>query len=193
MAVDPIRSAGDPQTRVVGTQTAELFEEHGRMVYGLCRALLRDPDDADDATQVTFISAYKSLLGGNQVREPAAWLATIARNECTARARARMREPLPLVDADLGHTQGPESELDRRAVVEELQQAISELPEKQREAVVLRDLYGLQYTEVSAALGMSVASVESLLFRARRSLRVSLKPLASGVLAVPVAVREGIA
>jgi RNA polymerase sigma factor (sigma-70 family) len=174
-------------------QTAELFEEHGRMVYGLCRALLRDPDDADDATQVTFISAYKSLLGGNQVREPAAWLATIARNECTARARARMREPLPLVDADLGHTQGPESELDRRAVVEELQQAISELPEKQREAVVLRDLYGLQYTEVSAALGMSVASVESLLFRARRSLRVSLKPLASGVLAVPVAVREGIA
>ena len=58
---------------------------------------------------------------------------------------------------------------------------------------MLRDLYGLRYTEVSAALGMSVASVESLLFRARRSLRVSLKPLASGALIVPVAIREGIA
>lgn len=193
MVVDPIRGAGDPQTRVAGARTAALFEQHGRMVYGLCRALLRDPNDADDATQSTFISAYRSLLGGSEVREPAAWLATIARNECTARAHARMREPLPLLDADLGHAQGPEAELDRKAVVEDLQQAISKLPEKQREAVVLHDLYGLQYTEVSAALGMSVASVESLLFRARRSLRISLKPLASGALAVPMAVREGIA
>ena len=193
MAIDPSRSAGDPQRRVAGTHTAQLFEEHGRMVYGLCCALLRDPDDADDATQSTFISAYKSLLGGRDVLEPAAWLATIARNECSARAHARMREPLPLLDADLGQIQGPEAELERRAAVEDLQQAISGLPEKQREAVVLRDLYGLQYTEVSAALGMSVASVESLLFRARRSLRVSLKPLASGALLVPVAVREGVA
>ena len=193
MPVDPSRSVGDPQTRVAGTRTAELFEEHSRMVYGLCRALLRDPDDADDATQATFVSAYTSLLGGGVVREPAAWLATIARNECTARGRARMREPLPLLDADLGHTHGPEAELERKSVVAELQNAISQLPEKQREAVVLRDLYGLRYTEVSAALGMSIASVESLLFRARRSLRVSLKPLASGALTVPVAVREGIA
>lgn len=193
MAVDPIRGAGDPQTRVAGMQTAELFEEHSRMIYGLCRALLRDPNDADDATQSTFVSAYKSLLGGGVVQEPAAWLAAIARNECAARAHARMREPLPLIDADLGHVQGPEAELDRKTSVEELQSAIAELPENQRAAVVLRDLYGLKYTEVAAALGMSVASVESLLFRARRSLRVSLKPLASGALVVPVALRDAIA
>ena len=193
MAVDPIRGAGDPPTRVAGAQTHALYEAHARMVYGLCRALLRDPDDADDATQATFISAYRSLLGGNDVREPAAWLATIARNECTARAQARMREPLPLLEADLRQAPGPEEELERRAVIEDLQQAIAGLPEKQREAVVLRDLYGLRYTEVGAALGMSVASVESLLFRARRSLRISLKPLAGGALTVPIAVREGIA
>ncbi len=193
MAVDPLRGAGDPQARVAGAQTHAFFEQHARMVYGLCRSLLRDPDDADDATQATFISAYTSLLAGNHVHQPAAWLATIARNECTARAQARMREPLPLLDADLGHEQGPEAEHERRAAVEQLQQAIAELPERQREAVVLRDLYGLQYAEVGAALGMSVASVESLLFRARRSLRISLKPLASGALTVPIAVREGIA
>ena len=193
MAVDPIRGAGDPQLRVAGAQTHALFEQHARMIYGLCRALLRDPDDADDATQATFISAYRSLLGGSDVREPAAWLATIARNECASRAQARMREPLPLLDADLGHTQGPEVELERKAVVAELQRAIAGLPDKQREVVVLRDLYGLHYTEVGAALGMSVAAVESLLFRARRSLRISLKPLAGGALTVPIAVREGIA
>ena len=193
MAVDPISDGGDPQVRVAATYTHELFEAHARMVYGLCRALLRDPDDADDATQATFTAAYRSLLGGNRVRDAGAWLATIARNECAARARARMREPLPLLETDLSHTDGPEAELERQALVAELQQAIAMLPEKQREAVVLRDLYGLRYTEVGAALGISVASVESLLFRARRNLRVSLKPLASGALAVPVAVREGIA
>jgi len=193
VAVDPIRADGDPQLRVAVVRTHELFEQHAGMVYGLCRALLRDPDHADDATQATFISAYRSLLGGNRVRDPAPWLATIARNECLTRSRARMREPLPLQDADLGHVHGPEAELERKAVVSELQQAIAELPEKQREAVVLRDLYGMPYTEVGAALGISVASVESLLFRARRTLRVSLKPLASGALTVPVAVREGIA
>jgi len=193
VAVDPIRGAGDLQTQAAGCRTAELFEQHGRMVYALCRALLRDPDDADDATQSTFISAYKALLGGSAVREPAAWLATIARNECGARAQARMREPLPLFETDAGHAASVDEELERKALVEELQHAIALLPDKQREAVVLRDLYGLPYSEVGVALGMSVAAVESLLFRARRSLRVSLRPLVGGALAVPVAVREGIA
>ena len=98
MPPDPIPATGDPHARVAGAQTRELFDEHSRMVYGLCRTLLRDPDDADDATQATFLSAYRSLLGGTVPLEPAAWLATIARNECRARARARMREPLPLLD-----------------------------------------------------------------------------------------------
>ncbi len=193
MASDPIRLAGGPTERAAGERAAELFQEHGRMVYGLCRLLLRDPVEADDATQATFVSAFKSLLGGGAVREPAAWLGTIARNECRARSHARMREPLPLHDDDLGHVRGPHEEANRRMAVEEIREAIAELPEKQREAVVLRDLYGLRYDEVGAALGVSRPSVEALLFRARRSLRASLKPLASGALAVPIAVREGIA
>jgi RNA polymerase sigma-70 factor (ECF subfamily) len=155
--------------------------------------LLRDPVEADDATQATFVSAFKALLGGGAVREPAAWLATIARNECRGRSHARMREPLPLLDSDLGHAHGPHEEVNRRLAVEEIREAIAELPEKQREAVVLRDLYGLRYDEVGAALGLSRPAVEALLFRGRRRLRASLKPLASGALTVPLAVREGIA
>lgn len=193
MASDPIRLAGGPTERAAGERVGELFREHGRVVYGLCRMLLRDPVEADDATQATFVSAFKALLGGGAVRDPAAWLAAIARNECRARAHARMREPLPLHDDDLAHGHGPHEEVNRRLAVEEIREAISELPDKQREAVVLRDLYGLRYDEVGAALGLSRASVEALLFRARRRLRVSLKPLASGALVVPVAVREGIA
>ncbi len=52
MATDPLRLADDPHVQVVGQRLTELFEEHGRMVYGLCRTLLRNPDDADDATQL---------------------------------------------------------------------------------------------------------------------------------------------
>lgn len=193
MPGNPLRIAGSSSHRAAGERAAELFREHGRMVYGLCRMLLRDPVEADDATQATFVSAFKALLGGGAVREPAAWLATIARNECRGRSQARMREPLPLLDADVGHGREPHEEVNRRFAVEEIREAIAGLPEKQREAVVLRDLYGLRYDEVGAALGLSRASVEALLFRGRRRLRVSLKPLAGGALAVPIAVREGIA
>ena len=150
--------------------------------------LLRNPVEADDATQATFVSAFGALLRGADVRDPPAWLATIARNECRGRAHARMREP-GLLEADLARSPGPHEEVTRLMAVAEIREAISELPEKQREAVVLRDLYGLRYEEVGAALGVSRASVESLLFRARRRLRVSLKPLVGGALVVPIAVR----
>ena len=76
---------------------AELFEAHGRMVYGVCRLILRDATEAEDAAQQTFLSAYRGLLAGQEPREPSAWLATIARNECRARLRSRSTAPLILV------------------------------------------------------------------------------------------------
>jgi len=179
--------------RAAAARTHALFDEHSRVIYGLCRVLLRDAHEADDATQATFVAAYGSLLGGTVPLDGGAWLAAIARNECAARARARMRQPLPLVDLEIAVVEGPETELARRDAVEELRRAIADLPERQREAVVLRDLYGLHYAEVGAALGLSVPSVESLLFRARRQLRVRLKPLSGGALVVPLGVREGLA
>ena len=64
------------------------------MVYGVCRLILRDPIDAEDAAQQTFLSAYRGLLAGQEPRDPSAWLGTIARNECRSRLRARQTEPL---------------------------------------------------------------------------------------------------
>src|SRR5205823_6250648 len=71
-----------------------LYSRHARMVSALCRLLLREQTEAEDAAQQTFLSAYRALLRGVEPREPAAWLATIARNECRARIRGRMRSPL---------------------------------------------------------------------------------------------------
>jgi RNA polymerase sigma factor (sigma-70 family) len=196
MSVDPISALPSrPSPGAAGALLGELYSQHSRMVYGICRMLLRDPNEAEDATQQVFLSAYRNLLTGTEVRDPAAWLGTIARNACRRRATARMREPLGIVD-DEPTLVGPsveETALGREAAAA-LYAELAVLPEKQREAVVLRDLYGLRYDEVATALGTSRPAVEALLFRARRRLQRRLRPgFAAGVLVVPLAVQESIA
>src|SRR5918995_3677852 len=65
-----------------GLRVGALFDEFAPMVLAVCRFNLRDPQAAEDAAQETFLSAHRSLLSGTRARDPAAWLATIARNEC---------------------------------------------------------------------------------------------------------------
>jgi RNA polymerase sigma factor (sigma-70 family) len=188
--------AGRPSTEEAGGRIAALFDSHGRMILGLSRFLLRDADEADDATQQTFLSAYRSLLSGTEPRNPAQWLAEIARNECRGRIAARMREPLPLAATVEATGHDPADAADQIELIDELKAAIAELPDRQREAVVLRDFYGLSYREVATAMTVSVPVVESLLFRARRRLdrRLGTLPrLAQGALAVPLALRDELA
>jgi RNA polymerase sigma-70 factor (ECF subfamily) len=184
--------SGRPDPGAAATRVASLFEAHGRMVYGLCRLLLRDATDAEDAAQQTFVSAYGALLRGSVVGDPSAWLAAAARNECPARLRRREREPVSMHQAavELLRSSAPDAThvLEGTAVRE----ALAELPLRQREAVVLRDVLGFRTREVGAMLGLSRPAVEALVFRARRRLRVRLRAAAT-VLAVPVALREGLA
>jgi RNA polymerase sigma factor (sigma-70 family) len=154
---------------------ARLYEQHGAMVLAICRRLLRDPSEAEDAAQQTFLSAQRALQNGSRVHEPAAWLATIARNECVTRSRARRREPPP-TDAEPTMV-GPDAHADaeRRERVESLRDAIGSLPEQQREAILLREVRGLSYDEVAESLALSPSAVESLLFRARKGLQIRLR------------------
>src|SRR6185436_12091410 len=93
-AAEELSRADRSDRGAAGERLSELFARHGATVLGLCRILLRQPEEAEDASQQTFLSAYRSLLNGVEPRDPAAWLATIARNECRARIEQRMREPL---------------------------------------------------------------------------------------------------
>jgi RNA polymerase sigma factor (sigma-70 family) len=132
--------------------------------------------EAEDAAQQTFLSAHRELVNGSEPRESAAWLATIARNECWARIRSRMREPLPSADVDQEQSlSDPVAEAIRRADLAALWQAIRELPPQQREALLLREFGGLSYEELGRALAVSTPAVESLLFRARSGLRTRLR------------------
>jgi RNA polymerase sigma-70 factor (ECF subfamily) len=182
---DPVR-AGRFQPKRPAEFLAELFDAHAPMVLGLCRALLRNAHDAEDAAQQTFLSAYASLLAGTRPRDAGAWLSTIARNECRTRAHRRMREPLPVAETETVAPATPAVAADMEA----LRVALAGLPGQQRQAFVLREFSGLSYDELAAALDVSVPAVESLLFRARRQLRASLRSAAAAAFSFPAAARE---
>ena len=183
------QSAGRQRPQAAGALVRELFAEHGRMVLGLCRLLLRDQHDAEDAAQQVFLSAHQAVLRGTVPRDRAAWIAAIARNECRARVRARMREPLalPELPSDLPD---PLVAAIHAADLDAVWAALGALPRRQRNALVLREVGGLSYHELGRALGVSHSAVESLLFRARQQLR---RVLASAHVAAPVALRDQLA
>jgi RNA polymerase sigma factor (sigma-70 family) len=166
---------GRPGNGAAAARTEELYGRYVRTVSGLCGALLRDRAEAEDATQQTFLSAHRALLNGTDPREPAAWLATIARNECWARIRGRMRRPLPSSELETASDRhDPLAEAIRGADLAALWRAIEGLPRPQRDALLLREFGGLSYDELAEALAVSAPAVESLLFRARQRLRVQL-------------------
>lgn len=157
------------------------------MVLGLCRLLLRDPVEAEDAAQQTFVSAQRAVLGGVVPRDPPAWLAAIARNECRARLRSRPTQPLPLEAIASGRPDPFDAAIDR-ADFEAVWAALAALPRRQRRALLLREVGGLTYAELGVALGVPQTAVQSLLFRARRQLRDAVG--AVGSLWAPIALRE---
>ncbi|HSP72395.1 MAG TPA: sigma-70 family RNA polymerase sigma factor, partial [Gaiellaceae bacterium] len=169
-------AAGRLEREAARARASALFVEHGVLVERLCMALLRDRQEAEDAAQQAFLSAYRSLLAGTEPREEAAWLATIARNECLQRIRARMRRPIASVELD---EEAASADVHRDAVARshaaQLWQEIRSLPDQQRDAVILREFAGLSYEELAVALGITKPAVESLLFRARGRLRSRLE------------------
>jgi len=181
-----MRSPADPPTpnrrdSTVASRVEQLYRSHVGLVRSVCRSLLRDRIEAEDAVQQTFLSAQKALLNGSTPRDAAAWLAMIARNESLARMRARMREPLP-VEID-GHGAAPDVHVAalQRHEASELIGAFSQLPIRQREAILLKEMRGFSSQEVAAELSLTAAAAESLLFRARRRLRVALQGAVAGL------------
>ena len=178
-----------PHAAAAGALLDELFRVHGRMVLGLCRVLLRDPHDAEDAAQQVFLSAHAAVLRGSRPRDAAPWLATIARNECRARIRMRMRQPLelPEIPSDLPD---PLVVAIRAVDLDAIWSALASLPRRQRRAILMRELGGMSYHELGRALGVSHSAVESLLFRARQQLRATLTT--AQLAAAPIALRDAL-
>jgi RNA polymerase sigma-70 factor (ECF subfamily) len=191
-----LKLAETPDTpRAAGAETpalliGKLYEQHYRMIRALCQLLLKDPADAEDAAQQTFLSAFGSMIDGTVPRSPAPWLATIARRECWTRSAQRRRRPLTLdeTNAPVSAADNPLEDAIRNADLAALWNAINSLPRQQRSAFLMREFSGLSYAEVAHALGASESAIESLLFRARRQVRDGLESAVStvNVLATPI-------
>lgn len=150
---------------------AGLYERHGPRVFGYCLSRLGGREDAEDAAQLTFLHAFRSLRRGTVPAAESAWLLAIARNVCLSRwastSRRRRLETAcdPLELERLAPTREPQ--LDELIGLEH---ALGLLPDQQRRAVLLRDWRGLSYDEVAERLGVTHAAVESLIFRGRTAL-----------------------
>ncbi|MGE5689649.1 MAG: sigma-70 family RNA polymerase sigma factor, partial [Pseudomonadota bacterium] len=152
-------------------ELARLFERYADDVLRVCRSRLRSSADAEDVAQQVFVRAYGALLRGERVRLPRHWLLRIAVNECRRHLERVRRVDLVEFDEAIDAPQEPE---ESRWTPGEIRRALDELVPAQRDALVLRELEGRSYAEIADRLRLSVSAVETLLFRARRSLREQL-------------------
>jgi RNA polymerase sigma-70 factor (ECF subfamily) len=162
-------------------QTDALYREHGAAVAALCRSLLRDRGEAEDATQQVFLSAHRALLNGTTPQEPLAWLLAVARNECYLRFRRRAVTPVPAGESADGATADASVHVLRAGELATVWDEVGQMPRAQREAFLLREIRGLSYGQLAAELSLSASSVRSLLLRARSRLRHRLGDVAAGL------------
>ena len=159
----------------------KLVRDHQARVYRVCLAALGDSREADEAAQDVFVRMHEKLRSFRGESRLSTWLYRVALNVCAD--RRRIRRWRNWIEVDL-----PESIPDRRArpddrmegqeAVERLQEALNRLDQPFRDILILRELEERDYAEIAAILGISIGTVESRLFRARKKLKQLLDPLA---------------
>jgi RNA polymerase sigma-70 factor (ECF subfamily) len=163
-----------------GCALEALCERHAPRVQKLAAHLLRDPEDARDASQealAKLCTTIKQFRGESQL---STWLHRLTVNACRdvgKRQRARACEPL-LEDRRASTDADPASEADRAELRSELNRCLAEIAPEQARVVVLKDALGLSFEEISAAAGMPVGTAKCYAHRGRNRLRDKLSDVA---------------
>jgi RNA polymerase sigma factor (sigma-70 family) len=150
-----------------------LYRSHVHAVYRYALAVLHNEADAEDVTQTTFLNAYRAFQRDERPHTPHNWLIKIAHNVCRQRFRDTSRRPRE-VEFDDSHAPVTIENPDV-PTADEIRRALGFLAFNQRAALVMRELEGRSYAEIADVLDVSVAAVETLMFRARRALREQLE------------------
>ncbi len=165
-----------------------LMRKHNRVLYRTARAILRNDADAEDALQLAYLSAYRSIGGFRGESRLSTWLTRIVVNEAMMRVRHRGREamvvPLDSVSDEEGNImtsegiavagQRPELAAMRGQMRALIERKIDALPDAFRTVFVLRALEELSVEDTAASLHIPEATVRTRFFRARSLLRESL-------------------
>ena len=148
-----------------------VYERYHRPLLSFSRHMLGNTEDAAEAVQQTFLSAYRDLTTAEKSIQLKPWLFAIARNRCLSMLRTR-REHAD-VDVVEPATEGLATEVQRREDLRELLGDVSRLPEDQRAALLLAELGSLAHSEIGDVVGCSRDKVKALVFQARSSLAAS--------------------
>ncbi|MGH2748939.1 MAG: RNA polymerase sigma factor [Actinomycetota bacterium] len=165
---------------------SRLVELTHREVYTLCLRILRDPDDAAEATQDVYLKVYRSLKGFRGDALFTTWLYRVAANTAISKQRGRARRRAREVqgeDEALAGIPAPgstEAAATSKLDLEALEGALGSLPEHYRAAVVLRDVYGMSIEELAAELKISETAAKVRVHRGRKKLRDMVFPEETG-------------
>jgi len=175
-AVAPVPFPSGPRP-LPAEATRLLYERHSGRIFGYCLSLLGTREEAEDAVQTTFMNVQRGLDRGVVPQFELAWLFKIARNVCYNRTESSSRRRRIESGHDLDGLEDVLASPEGNAGVSmaELTRALGGIPERQRRALLLREFQGMSYDEIAGELGITVAAVETLLFRARRSLADQLE------------------
>lgn len=153
-----------------------LVQRHKEKVRNIIYLTLSRQDAVDDIAQEVFLTVYKNLGRFRFESQFTTWLYRITVNKCRDHLRKmKIRNiftPIKESETELGYTTRPED----RDTAEIVREAISKLPEKLRVPLLLKDIEGLSYQEISEAVNCEIGTVKSRIFRAREGLRNILKP-----------------
>jgi len=162
---------------------AALVEATHRDVYTLCLRILGNPDDASEATQDAYLKVYRGLPGFRGDAMFATWLYRVATNAAISkqRGRSRRRAHEAEIEEDAlarvpSSSASVEDSAGIRLEVDALERAIAGLPDMYREAVLLRDVYGLSMEEIADQLKISETAAKVRVHRGRKRLRQAMWP-----------------
>ncbi len=173
---------------LLGDQKAfsAIVKRYREQIYHFILKMVKDGAQAEDLTQETFIKAFRALASFNSQYAFSTWLYKIAANNCIDYFRKKrlattsIDTPIQAKDGQLhrdfpDHQEGPESQLISKERTNEIKVAIDTLPEKYRQAIILRHSQDKSYEEIAEKLNLPLGTVKVRIFRAREMLKGKLK------------------
>ncbi|HUA44089.1 MAG TPA: sigma-70 family RNA polymerase sigma factor [Solirubrobacteraceae bacterium] len=152
-----------------------IHDRYRQRLFAYTRQMLNQRQDAEDALQDIFIRAYAGLRASDRELALRAWLYRVAHNRCIDQLRRPSPPPPEVMELLRSPVHDPIAEADRRESLRRLIADVRRLPDQQRSALLMRELGGMSYADLSAALGVTIPAVKSLLVRARLALAQALE------------------
>jgi RNA polymerase sigma-70 factor (ECF subfamily) len=158
---------GDPDA------VREVYRSHGRLVYAVAYRVLADRGLAEEATQQTFVKAWRAAQSFDEGRELGPWLAAIARRmaiDVYRREAVRSADPIESVPAGDPAVVTTPAEAEAIYDVWEVREAVAQLPDDEQQVIRLQHLDGFTHTQIAQRLGVALGTVKSRSFRAHKRL-----------------------